>query len=100
MNTKLSCTSYFGTPPKVTRSHRRARKKAIKTIFGKIEIERTIYSLPGHTSLVPKDAMLNLEKECCCSHNLQYSAAIEVAKGSFEEAQAAISRSARQILLA
>ena len=30
---------------RVTRSHRRTRKKAIKTIFGKIEIERTIYSL-------------------------------------------------------
>lgn len=77
---------------KVTRSHRRIRKKAIKTIFGKIEIERTVYSLPGHTGLIPKDAMLNLEKDCCCSHNLQYRAAIEVAKGSFEEAQAAISR--------
>lgn len=73
----------------VIRSHRRNRSVGLKTIFGAIEIERTLYSKPGHTSLAPKEAMLNLP-ENCYSHGLQRRAAVEIAKGSFDEAISSI----------
>jgi hypothetical protein len=73
----------------VIRSHRRNRSVSLKTIFGAIEIERTQYSKPGHTSLAPKEAMLNLPEKSY-SHGLQRRAAVEIARGSFDEAIASI----------
>lgn len=73
----------------VVRSHKRNRSLGLKTIFGAIEIERTLYSKPGHTSLAPKEAMLNLP-ENSYSHALQRRASVEIARGSFDEAIASI----------
>ena len=73
----------------VVRTHRRIRPIGLKTIFGEIQIERTQYGKPGHTSLAPKEAMLNLP-QCSYSHSLQRRLTLEVAKGSYDEAIASI----------
>jgi len=73
----------------VDRSHKRERSLKIKSIFGEIKVERTLYSKPGHTSLAPKEAMLNLP-ENSYSHTLQRRSTLEIAKGSFDEAIASI----------
>jgi len=75
----------------VARTHRRDRAIAIKTIFGEISVERTIYGKPGVASLAPKEAMLNLP-EHSYSHGLGRRIAKEVAKGSFDEATQAVSQ--------
>ena len=69
----------------VIRSQLRNRSRKLKTIFGPIDIERTQYSKPGHTSLTPKEALLNLP-ENSYSHSLQRRTTMEIAKGSFDEA--------------
>jgi hypothetical protein len=73
----------------VVRSHKRVRSIGLKTIFGEIQIERTQYGKPGHTSLTPKEAMLNLPQNSY-SHSLQRRLTLEVAKGSYDEAIASI----------
>lgn len=73
----------------VVRTHLRARSIKVKSIFGEITIERTIYSAPEHESLAPKEAMLNLP-ENSYSHGLEGRLALEIAKGSFDEAIAAV----------
>jgi len=73
----------------VLRSHKRIRSIGLKTIFGEIQIERTQYGKPGHTSLTPKEALLNLP-QCSYSHGVQRRIALEVAKGSHDEAIASI----------
>ncbi len=73
------------------RTHRRVRGIGIKTIFGAVKAERTLYSSPGYPSIAPKEAMLNLA-ENSYSHGLQYRVALEVAKGSFEESIASVGR--------
>ena len=67
----------------IDRSHKRIRPITKTSIFGEINIDRTVYSARGHTSLVPKDAMLNLP-EFKYSHNLEQQLAFEAAKNSFE----------------
>ena len=69
----------------IVRTHLRDRVIKMKTIFGEISINRTLYSKPGRESLVPKEAMLNLP-ENSYSHGLEHRLAVETAKGSFEEA--------------
>jgi hypothetical protein len=73
----------------VSRTHLRERAITIKTIFGEVEVERTVYSKPGATSLAPKEAMLNLP-ERSYSHALRQRVAKEAVKGSFDEATLAI----------
>ena len=73
----------------VVRTHRRLRTRSLKTIFGPIDVERMQYSLPRHTSLAPKDALLNLP-ENSYSHSLQQRVSTEIAKGSFDEAIASV----------
>lgn len=69
----------------IVRKNLREREVKVKTTFGEIQIQRTLYSAPGAESLVPKEAMLNLPDNSY-SHSLTQRLAIEAAKGSFEEA--------------
>ena len=73
----------------IVRTHRRQRTRSLKTIFGPIDIERLQYSLPSHTSLTPKEALLNLP-DSSYSHSLQQRVSTEIAKGSFDEAIASV----------
>jgi hypothetical protein len=76
----------------VERTNLRERERKIKSIFGEIQVERTIYSASGSESLAPKEAILNLPKKCY-SHGLAKRLAVEAAKGSFEEAIIAVKNS-------
>jgi hypothetical protein len=73
----------------IARTHRRERVITMKTIFGEITIDRTVYGARGHESLVPKDAVLNLPRNLY-SHRLEQRLAYEIARGSFEEAMESV----------
>ncbi len=53
----------------VERSQRRVHERRIETTFGTVAVERVGYARPGHDSLHPLDAALNLpperESDCC-----------------------------------
>jgi hypothetical protein len=68
------------------RTHRRVGERQIKSIFGTIEFERLSYGGRGEESLFPKDAHLNLPVEESHSYELQRRVALEVIKGSFDQA--------------
>jgi hypothetical protein len=66
--------------------------RALATVFGQVQVRRIAYRAPGRANLHPADAALNLPEEKH-SHGLRRLAAVEAARGSFEEALAAIDRS-------
>ena len=68
----------------VVLSHRRHAKRDHRTIFGKVEVRRLGYSLPGQPQLCPLDEMLHLQ-ERSFSYNLQYLAIVEAVKGPYAE---------------
>jgi len=74
----------------VPRTHRRLRAITKATIFGEININRVIYSAPGHTSICPKEALLNLPAQKY-SHKLEAQLAFEVAKNSFDDSKDSVS---------
>ena len=65
----------------VERRERRVHKRAVETIFRTVDIDRVGYARPGHESLHPLDASLNLPVE-------RYSLEVRrrVASRSFDEA--------------
>lgn len=65
--------------------------RALVTVFGEVVVRRIAYRAPGRANLHPADAALNLPEEKH-SHGLRRLAALEAARGSFEEALAAIDR--------
>ncbi len=65
--------------------------RALQTIFGEVSVTRLAYRRRGEENLYPSDAALNLPEELH-SHGLRELAAIESARGSFEEATEAIRR--------
>ena len=65
--------------------------RSLETIFGEVGVTRLAYRRRGEENLYPADAALNLPTELH-SHGLRELCAIESAKGSFEEATAAIRR--------
>lgn len=75
----------------VERTHVRSGDRPLMTVFGPVRPARLRYGKPGTTSLAPGDAVLNLPVEQH-SHGLRRHAAIESARGSFDEATAALSR--------
>lgn len=75
----------------LVRTHRRDRDRKLETVFGEIGVRRIGYSLPGATSLFPLDASLNLPQDLF-SLGVRKRVAIEAARGSFDEATAAIAR--------
>jgi hypothetical protein len=74
----------------VLHTHHRLRAITKATIFGEISIDRVIYSPPGHTSLCPKEALLNLPTQKY-SHKLEAQLAFEVARNSFDDSKDSVS---------
>lgn len=70
-------------------------RRRLASVFGPVEVERLAYRHRGHHNLYPADAVLNLPVERH-SHGLRRLAATESARGSFEQAAAAIARASGQ----
>jgi len=66
-------------------------ERLLVTIFGEVRVRRLAYRHKGTTNLYPADAALNVPEETY-SHGLRALAAIEAARGSFDETVAAIDR--------
>ncbi|HVA75806.1 MAG TPA: hypothetical protein VNF71_14705 [Acidimicrobiales bacterium] len=66
-------------------------QRPLVTIFGEVRVARLAYRRKGAPNLHPADAGLNLPGEVY-SHGLRQVAATEAARGSFDEAVAAIDR--------
>ena len=66
-------------------------ERGLVTIFGEVRVKRFAYRHKNVTNLYPADAALNLPVESY-SHGLRELAAIEAARGSFDEAVAALAR--------
>jgi hypothetical protein len=67
-------------------------RRALETIFGEVAVSRIAYRARGAENLHLADAALNLPAGRH-SHGLRQHSAVEAARGSYEEAQAAIERS-------
>lgn len=65
--------------------------RRLATVFGAVDVCRLAYRRRGHANLYPADAVLNLPRERH-SHGLRKLAAIEAARGSFDEAASALAR--------
>jgi hypothetical protein len=66
--------------------------RPLVTIFGEVTVTRLAYRAKGAANLYPADAAANLPREVH-SHGLRELAALEAAKGSFQDAVDAIARS-------
>ena len=65
--------------------------RALTTVFGEVRVARLAYRRRGHANLYPADAALNLPAEKH-SHGLRQLAALEAARGSFDDTAEAIER--------
>ena len=72
-------------------------RRVLGTVFGKVTVSRMAYRAPGHGNLHPADAALNLPVERH-SHGLRKLAALEAARGSFQDAVDALERACGQRL--
>jgi len=70
-------------------------RRALATIFGKVDVTRLAYRARGAGNLYPADALLNLPAERH-SHGLRQLAAIEASRGSFDDTGQAIQRATGQ----
>jgi hypothetical protein len=75
----------------VDRKDRHLRSRKVETIFGEVEVERERFHTPGVGGLAPLDAELNLPPERA-SLSVQRRLAEDVAKGSYDEAVAALEK--------
>src|SRR6266508_4230216 len=66
-------------------------ERGLVTRFGQVTVARIAYRARGQANLHPADAALNLPAEKH-SHGLRRLAALEAARGSFDDAAAAIER--------
>lgn len=73
------------------RTHQRVSERDIETVFGRVRLGRLGYGQRTVASLFPRDAELNLPVEMY-SFGVRRRVADEVARGSFDEAVAAIER--------
>ena len=76
----------------VERSERRVHERHLETTFGTVQVERLGYAHPGHDSLHPLDAALNLPPERY-SLEVRRRVAEAAASRSFDEARFDLSRS-------
>jgi len=67
--------------------------RPLATVFGQVTVTRMAYRAPGAPNVHPADTQLNLPEEKH-SHGLRRLAAIESARGSHQDAAAAITRAA------
>src|SRR6266702_2053123 len=65
--------------------------RPLGTVFGQVTVTRMAYRAPGAPNVHPADGQLNLPEEKH-SHGLRKLAAVESARGSHEDAAAAIIR--------
>ncbi|MCA1700449.1 MAG: ISKra4 family transposase [Actinobacteria bacterium] len=72
-------------------------ERSLLTVFGEVGVRRIAYRARGRCNLYPADRALNLPQEKH-SHGLRRLAAIESARGSFEDACEAVRRSSTQPL--
>lgn len=70
-------------------------QRRLGTIFGAVTVTRLAYRHRGHSNLHPADAELNLPVERH-SHGLRRLAALEAARGSFQDAVEAVARASGQ----
>ncbi|MCA1678008.1 MAG: ISKra4 family transposase [Actinobacteria bacterium] len=70
-------------------------ERSLDTVFGEVRVRRLAYRERGQRNLCPADARLNLPSERH-SHGLRRLAAIESARGSFQDACEAVRRSTGQ----
>jgi len=68
-----------------------AHQRRLATVFGDVVVSRMAYRARGRANLHPADAALNLPAETH-SHGLRRLAAVEAARGSFDDAAQAIGR--------
>jgi hypothetical protein len=79
----------------IERNHRRAScERDPMTLFGQVAVRRLGYSSRGHGNLFPLDGELNLPTDKF-SHGLHERVALEVVKGSFEQASLSVERTTR-----
>src|ERR1035437_5684718 len=69
----------------------RGRARPLMTRFGQVSVARIAYRSPGRPNVHPADAALNLPEEKH-SHGLRRLTAVEAARGSMEDARAAVTR--------
>ena len=69
----------------------RGRARPLMTKFGQVSVSRIAYRSPGRPNVHLLDAALNLPEEKH-SHGLRKLTAVEAARGSMEDAQAAVTR--------
>lgn len=81
----------------VIRTHKRVGERDLKSIFGKVELERMGYGNRGVDSFFPKDSSLNVP-ENSFSYELQRRISLEVIKGSFDNAVDSIIETTGQII--
>lgn len=87
-----------GAGQRVTRrSVEVGHERRLVTIFGEVQLRRLAYRRKGATNLYPADAALNVPAEMY-SHALRALAATEAARGSFDEAVAAIGRASAAVI--
>jgi hypothetical protein len=72
-------------------SAEQGRQRLLATVFGQVTVRRIAYRQRGRADLHPADAQLNLPIERH-SHGLRRLAALEAARGSFDDAAQAIGR--------
>ncbi len=75
----------------IDREDARLHDRGLSTVFGEVRVRRTGYGAEGVDSLHPLDAELNLPPEQY-SFGLRRKAALEAAKGSFDETVASLAR--------
>jgi hypothetical protein len=73
----------------VARTHRRQGERQLMTIFGEVTVRRLRYGGREMDCLIPLDAGLNLPVEHH-SHGVRRRVAVEAARGSFDDAVAAV----------
>jgi hypothetical protein len=71
--------------------------RPLATVFGPVTVARMAYRAPGAPNVHPADAQLNLPEEKH-SHGLRRLAAVESARGSHEDAAAAVTRATGVII--
>ncbi|MCA1698342.1 MAG: ISKra4 family transposase [Actinobacteria bacterium] len=72
-------------------------RRRLATVFGEVGVSRIAYRARGRENLCPADALLNLPVEKH-SHGLRRLAAIESARGSYDDTVAAIERATGQVV--
>lgn len=75
----------------IERTHRRERRRNLGTVVGDVGVLRVAYSAPEEGSVVPLDESLSMPRGLY-SDGVKREAALEIVRGSFEDAQRAIKR--------